>query len=117
MVSKACDVYSYGIILMEVFTKRRPSDEIFGENLSLKSWVNDSMPNSIVEIVDADLLKANEEEHSNSNEKLECLSSVMELALKCVTESPKKRLTINDVVNSLKNIKVKYLECVMEVDN
>lgn len=106
IVSTGCDVYSYGIMIMEVFTRRRPNDEIFDGNLSLKSWVNDSMPNAILQIIDANLLEPKED---NLTAKLECLSSIMELALNCVAESPKERLGVKDILESMKKIKLKFL--------
>ncbi|XP_071918301.1 uncharacterized protein [Coffea arabica] len=108
LVSTACDVYSYGILLMEVFTGRRPSDEMFDGNINLKSWVKDSMPNATVQVIDAKLLKPNEERYA---EKLECLSLIMRLALNCVPESPKERLSMKAVVDTLHKIKLRYLEC------
>ncbi|KAL3500673.1 hypothetical protein ACH5RR_039766 [Cinchona calisaya] len=104
LVSTACDVYSFGILLMEVFTRRRPSEEMFDGNLSLKSWVNDSMPNAILQVIDTDLLKPDEEHFS---EKLECLSLIMGLALNCVQESPKERLNMKVVGDTLQTIKQK----------
>ncbi|TMW89466.1 hypothetical protein EJD97_017138, partial [Solanum chilense] len=39
-VSSSGDVYSYGIMMIEVLTKRRPTDdEIFNENLGLREWI------------------------------------------------------------------------------
>ncbi|CAI9093627.1 OLC1v1029176C2 [Oldenlandia corymbosa var. corymbosa] len=107
LVSKACDVFSYGILLMEVFTAKRPNDESFGENLSLKSWVRDSMSDSIVEVIDPKLFR---EERSYSHELIPgCVSMIMEVALNCVCESPKERLTISEIVDSLKKIERRYI--------
>uniref|UniRef100_M1C627 Protein kinase domain-containing protein n=1 Tax=Solanum tuberosum TaxID=4113 RepID=M1C627_SOLTU len=40
IVSSSGDVYSYGIMVMEVLTKRRPTDEeICNENLDLRKWI------------------------------------------------------------------------------
>ncbi|KAL8508543.1 hypothetical protein ACS0TY_018968 [Phlomoides rotata] len=38
LVSTRCDVYSYGVMLMESFTRKRPNDDMFGGDLSLTSW-------------------------------------------------------------------------------
>ncbi|XP_060200105.1 receptor kinase-like protein Xa21, partial [Lycium barbarum] len=38
LVSRRCDVYSYGIMVMETFTRKKPYDEMFKENLSMRSW-------------------------------------------------------------------------------
>uniref|UniRef100_M1DZG4 non-specific serine/threonine protein kinase n=2 Tax=Solanum tuberosum TaxID=4113 RepID=M1DZG4_SOLTU len=50
------DVYSYGIMLMEVLTKRRPTDEeICNENLDLRKWITQSFSGSMMDVVDANL--------------------------------------------------------------
>nr|XP_027083840.1 probable LRR receptor-like serine/threonine-protein kinase At3g47570 [Coffea arabica] len=107
LISAKCDVYSYGIMLMEVFSRRKPNDEMFAGNLNLKSWINDSLPNSILRVIDAKLLKREDE---NFTEKLEGFSSIMELALKCVGESPTDRLSMKVVLETLKKIKLKFLQ-------
>ncbi|KAL2501047.1 putative LRR receptor-like serine/threonine-protein kinase [Forsythia ovata] len=105
-VSIRCDVYSYGIMLMEVFTRTKPSNEIFSGELSLRTWVNDSMPNAIARIIDSNLLVPEEEYYT---EKLNCLSSVMELALNCSMESANERVNMKDVVVALKKIRLQLL--------
>ncbi|KAG8371643.1 hypothetical protein BUALT_Bualt13G0109500 [Buddleja alternifolia] len=45
LVSTRCDVYSYGIMLIETFTRKRPSDDLFGQDFSLRIWVERSLPN------------------------------------------------------------------------
>ncbi|KAM3271014.1 hypothetical protein P3S67_029216 [Capsicum chacoense] len=56
LVSTKCDVYSYGIVLMETFTRTKPIDEMFDDGLSLKQWVSNSLPQAITEVVDANLI-------------------------------------------------------------
>lgn len=104
-MSIRCDVYSYGIMLMEVFTRTKPSDEKFSGDLILRSWINGSMPNAITRIIDSNLLGL--EEHNTK--KLKCLSSVMELALNCSMESASERVNMKEVVVVLKNIRSQLL--------
>ena len=89
---------------MEVFTRKSPNDKMFGENLSLKSWVSDSMPDGLGCVVDANLLKPN-------HEKLDCISSIMKVALNCTTESPRERSNAHEVLADLKKIKIQLLPC------
>ncbi|KAL4637527.1 hypothetical protein ACB092_03G083100, partial [Castanea dentata] len=109
IVSTRGDVYSYGILLMETFTRKIPTDEMFTKEMSLKCWVKQSLPHSIIEVVDANLLKRGEE-HFNS--KLDYILSIMELARHCITASPEERINIRDIVTTLENIKLKFLKYV-----
>ncbi|CAI9093630.1 OLC1v1029179C1 [Oldenlandia corymbosa var. corymbosa] len=109
LVSKACDVFSYGILLMEVFTGRRPNDETFGENLSLKSWISDCMPHSIAGIIDPRLFEEQDESCRSNDLTLRCVSAIMELALNCVLESPKERISVSEILECLKKIKDRYV--------
>ncbi|KAH9698780.1 protein kinase domain-containing protein [Citrus sinensis] len=88
-VSIKGDVYSYGIMLMEVFTGMKPTNELFTGEMSIKRWVNDSLP-AVMNIMDANLL-SEDEEHANVA-KQSCASSVLSLAMECTSESPEKRI-------------------------
>ncbi|KAH9648335.1 protein kinase domain-containing protein [Citrus sinensis] len=101
-VSTKSDVYGYGIMLMETFTKKKPTDEIFVGELSLKRWVNDLLPTSLVEVADKTLL-SREEKHSAAKEQ--CLLSIFSLALECTMESPEKRINAKDIVTGLLKIR------------
>ena len=46
------DVYSYGILLLEMFTGKRPTDSIYQDNLNLHDFVKAALPEHIVDIVD-----------------------------------------------------------------
>lgn len=106
LVSTKCDVYSYGIMLMETFTRKKPTDEIFAGDLSLKDWVNELLPNAIIQVIDANLLRPGEE---HFNVKVQCVSSIMELALNCSAGSPRERINIKDALTALKDIRLRFL--------
>ncbi|XVE81035.1 hypothetical protein DITRI_Ditri15bG0030600 [Diplodiscus trichospermus] len=106
IISVKSDVYSYGILLMEVFTRKKPTDEIFFEEMSIKQWVQKSLSNGIIGVVDSSLMH---EDDKHCVTKANCLSSIMELALDCSAESPDDRIDMKLVVSMLKNIKRKLL--------
>ncbi|CBI22006.3 unnamed protein product, partial [Vitis vinifera] len=92
IVSTKGDIYSYGILLMETFVRKKPTDEMFVEELTLKSWV-ESSTNNIMEVIDANLLT---EEDESFALKRACFSSIMTLALDCTVEPPEKRINTKD---------------------
>ncbi|KAJ7947104.1 Receptor-like protein kinase [Quillaja saponaria] len=106
IVSRPGDVYSYGILLMEIFTRKKPTDEMFLGSLSLKHWVKRSFPHAIEEILDANLLEEEEEIFSIMKDSL---SSIIGLALACTAESPDERTHVKDVLVVLDKIKSKLL--------
>lgn len=107
MVSTRCDIYSYGIMLMEAFTRKKPTDEMFTEDLSLKNWVYGSLSNTPNEIVDPTLLRV---EEFQFKQKFQCISSILELALNCTTESPEERMDIRAILVKLNKIKHQCLK-------
>ena len=55
-VSTAGDVYSFGIFLMEMFLGKRPTNEMFKDDLNLHNFVKMALPKRLVQIVDPTLL-------------------------------------------------------------
>ncbi|KAH0692673.1 hypothetical protein KY290_020798 [Solanum tuberosum] len=108
IVSTCGDVYSYGIMLMEVLTKRRPTDEeICNENLDLRKWITQSFSGTMMDVVDANMFS--EEEQITCKSEI-CIASMIELALDCTKETPESRVTMKEVVKRLNKINNTFQE-------
>ncbi|KAK2662055.1 hypothetical protein Ddye_000629 [Dipteronia dyeriana] len=105
-VSQKGDVYSYGIMLMETFTKKKPTDDIFVGEMSLRRWVGESLNHSIMEVVDHDLLLG-EDVYFPAREQ--CLLSILSLAMNCTIYLPENRINIKNVVTRLTKIRATFL--------
>ncbi|XP_044476877.1 receptor kinase-like protein Xa21 [Mangifera indica] len=79
IVSTRGDVYSFGILLIETFTRKKPTDEMFAGEMSLKNLVEASLPDAVTEVVDANLLR----DENGFVAKVNCMLSIMNLALNC----------------------------------
>ncbi|KAI5323712.1 hypothetical protein L3X38_032784 [Prunus dulcis] len=114
MVSTRGDVYSFGIVAMEIFTRRKPTDEMFDGEMNIKQWIAKSLvlPDArIDEVVDANLLGIGTElEDDDHVRKRDCISAIMRLALTCCAESPEERISMKEVVATLNKIKTKFLK-------
>ena len=106
IVSTKGDVYSFGVLLMETFTRKKPTDEMFSDETTIRSWVYEASLGSIVQVVDANLMVTEDEEFSA---KKECASSILHLALDCSRNIPTQRISMEDVVVRLKKIKIAFL--------
>ncbi|KAI5669847.1 hypothetical protein M9H77_19700 [Catharanthus roseus] len=125
------DVYSYGILLLEMFTGKRPIDEIFINDLNLRNYAKQSLTEegSVKEILGHFLSLRDEEEDRIEVEshqygsttanflrgnnyrilEMDCIYSVLKVGLKCSKTSPNDRMDMNEVTRQLQHIKDVFL--------
>ncbi|KAK7407046.1 hypothetical protein VNO78_08686 [Psophocarpus tetragonolobus] len=106
------DVYSFGILMLEILTGRRPTDEIFVDGQNLHKFVENFFPDNILQIVDPSLVprqgQATIEEENNQNLTptiQKCLVLLFKIGLACSVESSKERMNMVDVTTELSKIK------------
>ena len=119
--SKLGDIYSYGILLLEIFTGKRPTNEEFESGMGIHQYVEMALPNHAMEIADPFLQYEEYEEDDDEDEAIrkesrrrviieECLSSLMHLGVSCSANVPLERLqSMTVVVNKLQAIKKLYI--------
>ena len=118
LASKDGDVYSYGILLLEMFIGKRTTDNIFVEGLTLHTFVANALPERMLQIVDPNVVPLSEvretaamtteeeETHNNTGEIISsenqsqmngnylesCLLSVLRIGVGCSMELPGDRM-------------------------
>ncbi|PHT82975.1 hypothetical protein T459_11418 [Capsicum annuum] len=106
LVSTKCDVYSYGVMLLETFTRKKPNE--FEGDLSLKQWVSYSLAEAVMNIVDVNLVTSM---GNRLQKELDVVASIIKATLDCCAESPARRTNMKDVVGMLQKIKIQLLAC------
>ncbi|MBA0621980.1 hypothetical protein Godav_007555 [Gossypium davidsonii] len=111
-VSTFGDVYSYGVVLMELFTGKRPTDSMFTGELSLRDYVKAALPDRAAEIADPWFNFENEAFDQNGQSSGggtgnagKWLGSVLGIGVACSADSPIERMKIGDVLRELDNVR------------
>lgn len=100
-------MYSYGILLLEMFTGKKPTDSLFKDDMSLHHFVKSALPGQVMEIVDSRGLF--DDKPSTCIE--DTLVFVLRIGVACSMELPSDRTQIQDAVNELRKIKGVYENC------
>ncbi|XP_020547989.1 putative receptor-like protein kinase At3g47110 [Sesamum indicum] len=108
-VSIQGDVYSYGILLLELFTNIRPtSDVLISDHASLHNFVATKLElDRVMEIVDPLILQ---KEHHMINSSIRgCVASILGIGVACSRDLHQDRMVITDVVSQLGQIRMTVL--------
>ncbi|XP_074326898.1 putative LRR receptor-like serine/threonine-protein kinase At3g47570 [Apium graveolens] len=112
-VSAEGDVYSYGILLLEMFSGKTPtgSSILMDHANNLHHYVRKALPHRVMDIVDP-RIKVQTEDHnfledkslirSNILSRMEiCLALIFEVGILCSVEMPKERICISFAIKQL----------------
>lgn len=94
-ITEKSDVYSYGVVLLEVLTGKQPIDPTIPDGLHVVDWVRQKRG---IEVLDQSLLSRPESE-------IEEMMQALGIALLCVNSSPDERPTMRDIAAMLKEIR------------
>ncbi|VVB16416.1 unnamed protein product [Arabis nemorensis] len=94
-VDEKIDIYSYGVVLLELLTGRRPLEPEFGESVDIVEWVRNKIRDNI------SLEEALDPNVGNCRYVQEEMLLVLQIALLCTTKLPKDRPSMRDVISML----------------
>ncbi|XP_026421266.1 probable LRR receptor-like serine/threonine-protein kinase At3g47570 [Papaver somniferum] len=121
------DVYSYGILLLEMFTGKRPTDDMFKDGLDIHNFSKMHMlPDRIEEIVDSRLLSelgevhnddetisydvsANERRNIARDKMRQTLTSIIQIGVKCSSKLPSDRINMSKAILDVQAVKNLFL--------
>ena len=101
-------MYSLGILLLEMFTGRSPTDDMFRE-VDLHQYSKQALSEGILDIADSTIWL-----HVESNDRIvrsrikNCLVSVFRLAISCSKRNPRDRMMMRDAAVEIHVIRDSY---------
>ncbi|GKB85950.1 leucine-rich repeat protein [Tanacetum coccineum] len=106
------DVYSFGILLLEVMTGKKPTDVMFNEGLSLHKFAYMALQDHVIDVIDNDAIVLQSTE-ANAKKVKECLIATINIGVSCSLDSPPQRMKIEIVVIELQRL-IPSLHCEVE---
>ncbi|CAK8540209.1 unnamed protein product [Lathyrus sativus] len=110
------DMFSFGILMLEMLTGKRPTSEVLEDGQNLHEFVAISFPDNLIKILDINLVPRDAEaeiqdrNHDNLLRTLDgCIVSLFRIGLICSMESPNERMSIVEVTRDLSLIKKAFL--------
>lgn len=95
-ITEKSDVYSYGVVVLEVLTGKQPIDPTIPDGLHVVDWVR--RRKGSMEVLDAGL-------RGRPDSEVEEMLQVLAVALLCVNPTPDERPTMKDVAAMLREIR------------
>ncbi|KAF8742639.1 hypothetical protein HU200_013576 [Digitaria exilis] len=110
MVSTNGDIYSYGILILETVSGKRPTDGGLRQGFSLREYVEQGLLDKVTDIADMQLSSDLENELRSGNDssykrRVDCLVSLFRLGISCSQELPSSRTPTRDIIKELHTIK------------
>ncbi|XP_022897120.1 LRR receptor-like serine/threonine-protein kinase [Olea europaea var. sylvestris] len=99
-ITEKSDVYSYGVVLLEIITGKKPVDPSFPDEQHVIQWVRDHLKSrkNPVDIIDQKL-------QGNPDTQIQEILQGLGIALLCTSNRAEDRPTMKDVVALLKEIR------------
>ncbi|XP_039157651.1 putative receptor-like protein kinase At3g47110 [Eucalyptus grandis] len=109
------DVYSFGILLLEMFTGIRPTDVMFKDGWTLHEFVKTTQHKSLVQILEPSLLSMERIDNGQISDAdmvrfEESIADIMRIGVLCSMKLPNERMDMMNALSELCAIKDKFLK-------
>ncbi|GKD62972.1 receptor kinase-like protein Xa21, partial [Tanacetum coccineum] len=105
------DVYSFGILLLEVMTGKKPTDDMFNEDLTLHKFASVALLDHVNDGIDYMLANVFQEDATAMQQTVarsqiiqEVIVSTVKIGVSCSEGSPQQRMNMENVVRELQHI-------------
>lgn len=101
------DVYSFGVLLLEIVTGKRPTDVIFQAGSSMHQWVKNHYPHNLDPIIEQALQRAPPPLSTTHSSKVwgDVFMELIEVGLICTQVTPSTRPTMMDIMHEMGRLK------------
>ena len=97
-------MYSFGVMILELITGKRPTDVLFQEGLTLHDWVRRHYPHNFAAVVARSWLTDTGSPAVQSDEMVivdDVVAELIELGLACTQHSPPARPTMVEACHEI----------------
>ncbi|GKB33938.1 kinase-like domain-containing protein [Tanacetum coccineum] len=97
------DVYSFGILLLELMTGKKRRRHMFNEGLSIHKFASMALTDHVTNVIDDDAIMLQSTE-ANAKKEEECLVAIIKIRVSCSMDSPPQRMKTEIVVTELQSL-------------
>ncbi|KAF5468154.1 hypothetical protein F2P56_012330 [Juglans regia] len=114
-ISTSGDVYSFGVMLLELFTGKNPTHGSFSGGQNLTRWVQLGFPSNVKQVLDPVMLAQmssldHNEKYISPDAQHECLITILAVGLSCTADSRDARISIRGALHKLQSARDSLLK-------